>query len=426
MSENLQFTEALQKEPVVVLTRYLEGELSVEETQQLEQVMAEDPFMADALEGLRTMPEPARAQAIGQELKFEAHKLLREKRPILSLYHFNQYATAAVAVLVILFVATAAILLTSRLQAPEAEVASAETVTEDPAGDANTADKLYQEEEATHQWQESERSKKEDLNPQKPAIESPALTEQRQPEIIRDAKPATEMSSIPPTDRLEPEVAEEDVANDLDGSLSDFDGLVADSQSGSAVPGSPVTVESYEEIPTDPTLSKDQLESYRQAMTAGEYEAYRRALAELDKSLLAVLEKENLEKKTELQIDEIAVTRQNDRKERKWKKNNDSRAKQSNRNEARSQEDREQNRYNEEVETTSSDDYEVNENILKQKLYANPTDASGWLNLGKYYYQENQHLKAEPYLKAAARSKQLSVSQEAKELLQKINPPKKD
>jgi hypothetical protein len=424
MSENLQFTEALQKEPVVVLTRYLEGELSLEESQQLEQVMAEDPFMADALEGLRSMPEPARAQAIGQELKFEAHKLLREKRPILSLYHFNQYATAAVAVLVILFVATAAILLTSRLQTPEAEVASAETVTEDPAGDANATDKLYQEEEATHQWQESEGSKDEDLNPQKPANESPALTEQRQPEIIRDAKPASEMSPTPPTDRLEPEVAEEDVANDFDDSISDLDGIVADSQSGTAVPGSPVTVESYDEIPTDPTLSKDQLESYRQAMTAGEYEAYRRALAELDKSLLAV--RENLEKKTELQIDEIAVTRQNDRKERKWKKNNDSRAKQSNRNEARSQEDREQNRYNEDVEATSTDDYEVNENILKQKLYANPTDASGWLNLGKYYYQENQHLKAEPYLKAAARSKQLSVSQEAKELLEKINPPKKD
>ena len=285
MSENLPITEALQKEPVVVLTRYLEGDLSVEETQQLEQVVAEDPFMADALEGLKTMPEPARAQAIGQELKFKAHKLLRAKRPIISLYHFNQYATAAVAVLVVLFVATAAIMLTSRIGEKPADTASfteAETNPEnDQVGNAD-GDKLPNANE-TFTYSPgladsaSEKSFKEiETNPQ---IAQNTLPNPVPPQPAEESRRPTGTVTTKPGNSTSP---------DFDGEDDKLDEVrQTDTRADTE---SPVTVQSYEELTTEPTLTNTQLESFKQAMTEGEYNAYREALGKLQQSLAVVNE----------------------------------------------------------------------------------------------------------------------------------------
>jgi tetratricopeptide (TPR) repeat protein len=406
MPENLHFTETLEKEPVAVLTRYLEGDLSVEEIQQLEQVMAEDPFIADALEGLRTMPEPARAHAIGQELKFKAHKLLRAKRPIISLYHFNQYATAAVAVLVILFVATAAIMLTSRIQErPAKEVTVADAVTEKPTAEAEEA--LIQNPETPDPKPETTplQEPKKDLKPENQR----EIAANTSPKITKPT-PATvpkESISTPPTFDKETDVFTEE--------------QVAEDQNQHTAGSVPVTVESYEEITADPTLSNEQLESYNQALTKGELIAYQDALGKLERSLSPMNNNAPVISTQAGRADAEELERKERKREKEAKKNAASKDSRMTDSMVKTEDQVDRDRRNQEAEVDMGyDDFEINENLLKQQLYANPTDGENWLNLGKYYMEQNQNLKAEPYLKGAARSSKLSVVQEANALLKKI------
>lgn len=414
-----------------MLIRYLEGELSVEETQQLEQVVAEDPFMADALEGLRTMPEPSRAQAIGQELKFKAHKLLRAKRPIVSLFDFNQYATAAVAVLVILFVATAAILLTSRLQeSPSAEKTFTENVIENPQGKIT---ENFSIEPGAVFIPENNNFKPEPTPPKTEIEKEPKV------DIANNTSPTPAPESTQPTNEQKETTTATPPVEELFA-----DEKVAEDEEIWPEVGNAVTVESYQEIPNDPTLSKDQLDPYKQALTEGEYTSYKQALTKLENSLVAVADKvvvatkdnvSELSTRTsvpqnmkEFEREERKQTREQERKAKKRaeKAYTDSRI-----NDSAAKKEDLVDRDRRDQGTTADDaagvDYfEVNENLLKQQLYTDPTNGENWLTLGQYYLEQNQYIKAELYLKGAASSGKLSVVQEANKLLEAIEGNKKD
>lgn len=412
-----------------MLTRYLEGELSVEETQQLEQVMAEDPFMADALEGLRSMPDPTRAHAIGQELKFNAHKLLREKRPVLSLFQFNQYATAAVAVLVILFVATAAILLTSRMQEKPADV-EAKVFTEhleQKAEASESPDEPVSETEAVP-VSPAEELPKEQAKDEIKSAPSREIADNSRPQAKPEAsRPVADPS--PSTMEKDADLVEDEENRiDQDIIIAEEEAAEAKEQQAGAANETPVTVQAYDQIPAEPTLTQEQLEPYKQALTEGEYEAYQTALSKLEKSLAPANTLTGVVAGVRTQNEEISSrkTRERERKARR-KEEREARAseisKQAEKVDAFAENDDRVDRDRKNQETTfdsNSDDFEVNENLLKQQLYTDPTNGENWLKLGKYYVEHRQFLKAEPYLKGAARSGKLSVVQEANRLLKQI------
>ena len=107
----MSYKQAIQTEleqlPLQVLTRYVEGKLSSEEAIEVETFVEENPLYADALEGLQQLPDPALAQAASHDIRFRTRHLLRKHTSRISQFTFTQYATAAVAVLVVLFAASA-------------------------------------------------------------------------------------------------------------------------------------------------------------------------------------------------------------------------------------------------------------------------------------------------------------------------------
>ena len=116
MSEQLHIQSELARAPVPVLTRYAEGKLSSTEQAVVESFMEENPLYADALEGLQSLPTPATAEAAALDLRARTSRLLAKKRkPRINSFNFMQYATAAVAVLVVLFVASSAIYINFRI-----------------------------------------------------------------------------------------------------------------------------------------------------------------------------------------------------------------------------------------------------------------------------------------------------------------------
>ncbi len=117
MSEQLHIQSELARAPVPVLTRYAEGKLSVTEQAVVESFMEENPLYADALEGLQSLPDPATATAAAAiDIRARTTRLLKQKRkPRINSFNFMQYATAAVAVLVVLFVASSAIYINFRI-----------------------------------------------------------------------------------------------------------------------------------------------------------------------------------------------------------------------------------------------------------------------------------------------------------------------
>lgn len=117
MSEQLHIQSELARAPVPVLTRYAEGKLSVTEQAVVESFMEENPLYADALEGLQILPDPATATAAAAiDIRARTTRLLKQKRkPRINSFNFMQYATAAVAVLVVLFVASSAIYINFRI-----------------------------------------------------------------------------------------------------------------------------------------------------------------------------------------------------------------------------------------------------------------------------------------------------------------------
>ncbi len=414
MAENLHINEALQKEPVAVLTRYLEGGLSVEEIEQLEELMAEDPFMADALEGLRVMPEPGRVQAIGQELRFKAHKLLRAKRPIVSLYQFNQYATAAVAVLLVLFVASAAIILTSRIQ----DADETQAITESLPGNQAIPDQPLQEEKLTP------------FVPAEPA--QPTENEK----MWADAQQPKSQTPTPTAAAKERQDKRPTVARPKEEKKLAEDIIVADNASTAEeeerVPSPPasVIVESITEIPADQTLSEEELNRFKEAFTEAEDAAYQKALQAFNQSLVVVVQRQERTQNTAMEVQVFSELEKKNKARKRDNNRNANSKKESpvtagSTTAAREEEDRDSF---DDVETSEKDmdvssSHEGEEKLL-QTLYAQPTSSEAWLDLGKYYVEEGKNFKAERYLRVAARSPVQAIRQEATELLNKVQNSK--
>lgn len=105
----------LERNPLEVLLRYVEGKLSSPESKTVETLVAENPVYNDALEGLQTMENPALARSMTNDLRFRTRSLLRRTtKPRIAQFNLNQYITSAVAVVVILFAAASVVYFYSR------------------------------------------------------------------------------------------------------------------------------------------------------------------------------------------------------------------------------------------------------------------------------------------------------------------------
>jgi tetratricopeptide (TPR) repeat protein len=118
----------LERNPLEVLLRYVEGKLSSPESKTVETLVAENPVYTDALEGLQSMENPALARSMTNDLRFRTRSLLRRTaKPRIAQFNLNQYITSAVAVVVILFAAASVVYFYSRNDVETAgTIASAE------------------------------------------------------------------------------------------------------------------------------------------------------------------------------------------------------------------------------------------------------------------------------------------------------------
>jgi TonB family protein len=87
-------------QPVELLRQWLRGDARYKDEQQLDQLAADDPFLADALEGLRRLPEGGHEQRVAS-LKARVRAYSREKR---SGWFYLPRIAAAVAAVVLLAV----------------------------------------------------------------------------------------------------------------------------------------------------------------------------------------------------------------------------------------------------------------------------------------------------------------------------------
>ena len=84
-----------------LLKRWLQGDANLNDEQQLERLAADDPFLAEAIEGYRSMPEGQHLKNI-QELKNRFNKEEINKGLILPLYLMRIAASVAILVLTVI------------------------------------------------------------------------------------------------------------------------------------------------------------------------------------------------------------------------------------------------------------------------------------------------------------------------------------
>jgi tetratricopeptide (TPR) repeat protein len=358
--KHLHIEKELHKSPVAVLERYLEGELSAQEQQVVEAVLAEDPFMADALEGLRDMPDRTRVQTAGHELRFKTRKLLRVRKPRLSFFQTTQYATAAVAVILVLFVASIAVYMATRIEnVAKEEVALAENR---PApAEAETAD--------------------ESLSPEPP----PAPEETAETEPIAEAREVI-AEEVPAAPAVSPSASSEPV----------------DRPAASQEPAR--QVEATVPVTGDPSLSESQQQAYQQAFSPAEYQellalqnTYDRHLArQAEQQARAREEARKMQKEAERMDDSygeqepapaVGASPPPAAQTGSWKTV---------------------------LALMKKGQHTEAERLLRAELKNDPTAALPWYQLGHFYLLNDQANKALPYLQAAARSPEPGTGYEAR------------
>ncbi|MEM6263103.1 MAG: hypothetical protein AAGI38_11390 [Bacteroidota bacterium] len=117
----------LANSPADTLQQYLQEKLTVDEKAALDELLAENPLYADALEGLKELPEAEQLSAIRADLHRRTRRLLNRQKGGRDRFQFQQYALAAVAVLVVLFIAATVQFMDFGKKDPAASSTMAET-----------------------------------------------------------------------------------------------------------------------------------------------------------------------------------------------------------------------------------------------------------------------------------------------------------
>jgi anti-sigma factor RsiW len=77
MSDKQKMTDPVHHQE---MQDYLQGKMTPEQANAFEQMMQDDDFMDDAVEGIQTMDEPSKANSIAEQLNRELYLQLHQKK----------------------------------------------------------------------------------------------------------------------------------------------------------------------------------------------------------------------------------------------------------------------------------------------------------------------------------------------------------
>lgn len=227
----------LERAPLEVLLRYVEGKLNAPERKTVETLVADSPVYTDALEGLQNMENPALARSMTNDLRFRTRSLLRRKaKPRVAQFNLNQYLTAAVAALVVLFAAASVVYFYSRNDVKPATVIASN----DNNQNQNAAPASEEDEKRLRPFRRTTPTE----------YDGPSLTE----EIIADASPEAEEYSLL-----------DEVAGSNDDQLRDSNQPTRAIKQTSPKPIRPEPETVYVALQNEPTLSEGRQAEFENA-----------------------------------------------------------------------------------------------------------------------------------------------------------------
>jgi anti-sigma factor RsiW len=84
------------------LLDYLNGKLSEQEKNEVERLMADNPLLDDAMEGLRTIKDKSKLQAYVVQLQKDLHRYIQKKHGLQEKHRLPQYSWVYLSIVLIL------------------------------------------------------------------------------------------------------------------------------------------------------------------------------------------------------------------------------------------------------------------------------------------------------------------------------------